>query len=134
MMNASILIIDDERELLISLSKTLQKEGCTVACSSDPDAAVHYVRKQRHQFDLIITDYWMPGMKGLEVITQIKEAIPNIPIILITAYGTDQTFATANEMGAVACLSKPIDKKKLLTVIQETTSNRMIHHEMENNI
>ncbi|RXH12437.1 response regulator [Bradyrhizobium guangzhouense] len=58
---------------------------------------------------LILSDINMPGMSGLEMLPKVKEARPNVPVIMITAYGDDATVKRARELGAAGLLSKPID-------------------------
>ncbi|MCK1405291.1 response regulator [Bradyrhizobium sp. 76] len=58
---------------------------------------------------LILSDINMPGMSGLEMLPKVREARPNVPVIMITAYGDDATVKRARELGAAGLLSKPID-------------------------
>lgn len=58
---------------------------------------------------LILSDINMPGMSGFEMLPKVKEARPNVPVIMITAYGDDATVKRASELGAAGLLSKPID-------------------------
>jgi len=58
---------------------------------------------------LILSDINMPGMTGIEMLPKVKEERPNVPVIMITAYGDDQTRKRATELGAAGLLSKPID-------------------------
>ena len=58
---------------------------------------------------LILSDINMPGMSGLEMLPKVKEARPNVPVIMITAYGDDATIKRATELGAAGLLAKPID-------------------------
>ena len=58
---------------------------------------------------LILSDINMPGMSGLEMLPKVREARPNVPVIMITAYGDDATMKRARELGAAGLLSKPID-------------------------
>ncbi|MGX4770324.1 response regulator [Bradyrhizobium guangdongense] len=58
---------------------------------------------------LILSDINMPGMSGLEMLSKVKEARPNVPVIMITAYGDDATVKRARQLGAAGLLSKPID-------------------------
>ena len=58
---------------------------------------------------LILSDINMPGMSGLEMLPQVKAARPNVPVIMITAYGDEETKRKAAELGAAGLLTKPID-------------------------
>ena len=58
---------------------------------------------------LILSDINKPGMSGLEMLPKVKQARPNVPVIMITAYGDDATVKRASELGAAGLLSKPID-------------------------
>jgi DNA-binding NtrC family response regulator len=70
------------------------------------------------KFDVIITDLRMPGLDGIEVLDLVKSSRPNIPVIIITAYGTGEAQAAATQLGAAAYLEKPVATNELLSAIK----------------
>ena len=77
--------------------------------SSGPDALARVGETQEHSLILILSDINMPGMTGLEMLPKVKEIRPDVPVIMITAYGDADTKRKALERGATGLLTKPID-------------------------
>jgi DNA-binding NtrC family response regulator len=118
MANQSILIVDDDVELLTALTKILSKTGYIVAGATDSAAAMSYVTAGKQRFDLIVTDLSMPGINGLAFLSAVKASSPQVPVIVITAFGEWDTYAEAIRLGAFAYLNKPIDRHQLLNTIR----------------
>ena len=77
--------------------------------SSAPEALERAKAISDPSLDLILSDINMPGMSGLEMLPKVKAARPNVPVIMITAYGDEATKRKAAELGAAGLLTKPID-------------------------
>lgn len=120
--NASILLVDDDVELLEALTKVLKKEGYEVVAQPSAINAMAYLKTAGRQFDLVITDVVMPGMTGTGFLTALKASFPAMPVILITAYGDWGNFAQAIGAGAFEYLSKPLDKAELLATVRRALS------------
>ena len=121
--NASILLVDDNLELLKALAKVLEKDGYAVvpqACATD---ALKHVNATKQQFDLVITDVSMPGMNGRGLLAAYKTAFPQTPVIVITAFGDWGQYMEALRGGAFEYLSKPLDKNELLAAIRRALGN-----------
>jgi DNA-binding NtrC family response regulator len=116
--NNSVLVIDDDAGMLRALTKALNGEGLVVAGASDSARAIEYLMSGNWRFDVIITDLRMPGLDGIEVLDLVKSSRPNIPVIIITAYGTREAQAAAAELGAAAYLEKPVATEELLSAIR----------------
>jgi DNA-binding NtrC family response regulator len=116
--NKSVLVIDDDAGMLRALTKSLASEGLIVASTSDPSRAVEYLMSGDRKFDVIISDLRMPGLDGIEVLDIVKSRRPNIPVILVTAYGTHEAQAAATQLGAAAYLEKPVATDELLAAIK----------------
>ena len=78
----------------------------------------------KDHFDLVITDIRMPGLTGLDILPRIRRLKPETPIIVMTAYGSDDVRRRSLERGATTYLEKPIHLSKLRTVIREMVSQR----------
>src|SRR5580704_16234766 len=84
--NASILVIDDEAGIRESLEVLLTLEGYQVRMAADGEQGLRILELEN--FDLVLLDLALPGQSGLELLPQIKERQPELPVIMITAYGT----------------------------------------------
>ena len=115
--NKCILVIDDDIGMLRAVTKVLSAEGCVVAGASDAAVAAEFATDPHHRFDLVITDIRMPSMNGMEVLEIVKTKRPNIPVILITAFGGAKARAEAERLGAADYLEKPIDSFQLINAV-----------------
>lgn len=116
----SILIVDDDVEFLRALSTVLSREGYVVAGARNPGAAMEFVTQQHHHFDLVITDLSMPGHSGIAVLRSVKAAFPNLPVIIVTAFGTNAVQTEARSLGVSAFVTKPFERDRFLRVVAET--------------
>src|SRR5881392_4158250 len=106
-----ILVVDDERGLCAGIQEALQREGYTVDAATDALAALD--RSQRHLYNLVITDYRMPQMSGVELLAKVKERSRDTLCIVMTAYGTVEGAVDAMKQGAYDYLAKPLDMQRL---------------------
>jgi DNA-binding NtrC family response regulator len=124
---ASILLVDDDVEVLKAFTKVLEKEGYAVVPQPDAPSAMHYVNETKKCFDLVITDVSMPGMKGTSFLTAIKTAFPRVPVIIITAFGDWGQYMEALRGGAYEYLNKPLDKNELLATVRRALTDGTHH-------
>ncbi len=121
---ARILVIDDEQTLRTELKRVLAREDHDVEVAEDIPAA----RALEPQgFDLILVDLRLPGPSG----DTLLEEVDDVPIIVMTAFGTVQSAVDAMKEGAVDYLSKPIDTDELLLIIERVLKNRRLEVENE---
>ena len=113
----SILIIDDDAAMLRALSKVLSGEGAVVASASWAGEVMERLADNQGHFDLIITDLRMPILNGKSVLGAVKAALPEVPVIVMTAYGSPEVEAECLDKGAAAFLEKPLDTPQLLAAI-----------------
>jgi DNA-binding NtrC family response regulator len=113
----TILLVDDDVELLKALTKVLEKEGYAIVAMPDAASAVRHVNTSQQRFDLVITDVSMPGMKGTSLLAAFKAAFPQTPVIIITAFADWGEYMDALREGAFEYLYKPIDKADLLAAV-----------------
>ncbi|MEW6412956.1 MAG: response regulator [Candidatus Zixiibacteriota bacterium] len=102
---ASILVVDDDQSICDVLSDILATAGHRITKCLDGHSALEVIG--RSQFDLVITDLGMPGMSGLELAELIHAAIPDLPVVLVTALGSQFTDADVVRGGIAAVLDKP---------------------------
>lgn len=124
-----ILIIEDgqsQREMLLDF---LAGEGHTVSAATSGESGLEEVR--RSHFDVILLDYKMPGMNGMEVLEAVKAMNPEIDVIMMTAFGTIETAVGAMKAGAVDYITKPIDLEDLLIHLRRISERRTLIRENE---
>jgi DNA-binding NtrC family response regulator len=124
---ASILVVDDEASIRESLEVLLSLENYAVTTAADGDEGLSLL--DRESFDLILLDLALPGLSGLELLPQFKERQPDLPIIMITAYGTVDNVVEAIRAGAENFIQKPWDNEKLLADIRSAVARRRAEEE-----
>lgn len=116
---ATILLIDDEPSVRSVLATLLRRYGHWVLDAEDGRAALRAASLAR--FDLVITDIYMPGMDGIEVITKLSEMRPDVPVIAISGGGRlpkEFLLEDADLLGAVASLPKPFDVSGFMEAVE----------------
>ena len=115
-MAEKILIVDDEPDMLKLLSMTIQRKApYQVTTTNNPVEALELVKGGG--FDLIISDLKMPGLDGIELLDAVKRLDPDIPVILMTAYGTIESASEAMEKGGFDFITKPFRIEQILFTI-----------------
>lgn len=112
-----ILVVDDERGLCAGIQEALQREGYAVDAATDPLTALQTVEARLP--NLVIADFRMPQMTGVELLAKVKERSRDTLFILMTAYGTVEGAVDAMKQGAYDYLSKPIDMQRLRALVQK---------------
>jgi two-component system response regulator PilR (NtrC family) len=122
-----ILVIDDEKSILDLLSVVFEKEGYLVETSLSATRAVEFMGHK--DFDLIISDIKMPKMNGMELLKYVKENRPDIPVIMITAYGTIKQAVEALKAGAMDYVVKPFDVEELKIIVAQGLEKKRLREE-----
>ena len=114
-----ILIVDDEESILAVMIGSLNKldHEYHVVTALDGQAALEQIKQ--HPFDLVVTDYKMPGMTGLQLMEQIQLVQPDIPVILMTAYPNSEVEAEAARLNVYRYLTKPVKMGPFLQIVKE---------------
>ena len=118
MANEKILVVDDEEDILELVKYNLTREGYEVVCAATGEQALE--RLKRAPVDLIVLDLMLPGIDGYTVARQVKSDPDNrdIPIVMLTAKGSETDVVTGLEMGAEDYVVKPFSPRVLLARIQ----------------
>jgi len=111
-----LLLVEDKPELRSVLRKALERSKWTVEDVGDAQAAIEKVRHRRYL--LVLTDLKLPGGSGLDILRETKEADPDIPVILMTAYGSVEEAVTAMKQGAFDFIQKPVDLDHLKILVE----------------
>ncbi len=125
----SILIVDDELSVREAL-KMILKPICQVLTAADGKEALEVIRKGK--IDLVTLDLKMPGLSGIEVLRKIKESHPDIEVLIVTAYSSDQTSKEANQYGADQIIPKPFSAPELIETVNKTLERRNSSLRMKN--
>jgi DNA-binding NtrC family response regulator len=115
--NKSVLVVDDDLGMLRAMTRVLSKEGMRVTGVSDPTVVVSKLMESETRFDLVITDLRMPMFSGRGVLA-LASALPELPVIIITAFGGPDAEAQAIQLGAFAFLEKPVAAAELIDVVK----------------
>jgi CheY-like chemotaxis protein len=111
-----LLLVDDDPVVARAVRRMLVRHGHDIEICPDPLVALERVRTDR--FDLVITDFRMPGIDGLKLASQIAAIVPDLPIILLTG-SFDVDLARVEAVGVVAVIAKPVDTEMLVEVIRK---------------
>ncbi len=114
---AKILVVDDEAMICDLLNRSLTIEGFTVETAGN--GLLGLEKCASNGFDLVISDILMPEMDGITMMEKIKDAQPNLPIILITGYAKQYTARKATEAGASDFLTKPFRNAEIMQSVRK---------------
>ncbi len=117
MEKTKILIAEDEKVQREFLRGFLEKEGFSVEAAANGREALQ--KLERQFFDITLLDYKMPELDGLQTLKELRRLYPDLPVVMMTAYGTEKTAVASMKEGAVDYLTKPIDFEELLLIIQK---------------
>ncbi len=115
MTNPRVLLIEDDVNIATGLRKIMRRDGYEVDLLTRGDEGL--ARALGESFDIVVTDLRLPGIDGLELIRELHQAKPKLPIVLITAHGTTETAIEATKRGAFDYILKPFEVDQLLDVI-----------------
>ena len=116
---AHVLVVDDEPLIRWSLAETLSDRGHTVTEAGDGKEALRVVTLAANRPDVVLLDYRLPDSNDLSLFAAIKRELPEVPIILMTAYGSPEITAGALALGAYRVVNKPFEVQDLVTLVQE---------------
>jgi len=117
-----VLIIDDEDTLRDSMHQVLKKEGYRVREAADGKEGLSLFNQET--FEAVFLDLKLPGLNGLRVMGQMREASPETPIIIITGYGSIESAVEAIKLGAFDYMSKPFSPEELRVVTKKAIESR----------
>jgi DNA-binding NtrC family response regulator len=119
-----VLLIDDDRNFLIALPTVFMRSPCDITADTASSAEQALRLIQHTEYDTIVSDFSMPGLNGIEFLKECKTVRPDIPIILLTGYGTLELEAKAFQEGAYAVIQKPVDVDVFLSVVTHAIIRR----------
>jgi CheY-like chemotaxis protein len=111
-----VLVVDDEKNIRLTLRQVLEEEGLHVETASDGAEALEKVRAA--SFDLVLMDLRMPGLGGLETMPQLREQHPNLPVVVFTAHGNAENATEAMKLGATDFAEKPFSPTQIRALVR----------------
>ncbi|MCB2182372.1 MAG: sigma-54 dependent transcriptional regulator [Desulfobulbaceae bacterium] len=124
-----ILVVDDEPQILISVKATLSSAGMkSVYTESNSNTAMEVLRQDC--FDIVILDLLMPGTSGMDILRTIKEELPQISVIMLTAVNEVENAVTCMKAGAADYLVKPIRREELVSSVEKALHQQCLRQEI----
>jgi len=123
-MKGRLLVVDDERGILVALKGLLGKEGYEVETAESGEEAL--ARVKAGPFDVIITDLSLQGMSGLDLMRNVRQLDPGCAVLMITAYGTQRIAVEAMKAGAEDYLPKPFDNDELRIKVRNVMEKQLL--------
>ncbi|MFC1931776.1 response regulator [Chloroflexota bacterium] len=120
----NVLIVDDLRNIRLTLGGILEDKGHDVVTAEDGYQAIEAVRKTH--FDAIFMDIKMPGINGVQTFREVKKIDPEAAVIMMTAYSVEDLVKEALEEGAYAVMYKPFEIDRVITIIEELLCERVL--------
>ncbi len=113
----TILLIDDEPEVSSILAEILERAGYAVISKPNAESALS-VLLNRITVDLVITDLRLPGMSGSELAEVLRKGLPTVPVIMLTAFGTVESYVESRCMGVFEYINKPVQARELRRIVK----------------
>lgn len=128
MTEASVIFVDDDPHIRKAIAQTLTLEDVSVACFEDARSGLENITRDYE--GVVLCDYNMPGMDGLEMLDRVRAMDETIPVIILTGQGDISTAVTAMQQGAYDFIEKPFDHDELLELLRHALEKR--HLALEN--
>jgi two-component system nitrogen regulation response regulator NtrX len=124
-----ILIVDDEESIRRSLAGILSDEGFETDSAADGESALNALRQGEEVPDLVLLDIAMPGRDGVEILAEIRQAWPALPVVMMSGHGTIETAVRATQLGAFDFIEKPLSIEKLLLTLRHALDRSQLVRE-----
>jgi DNA-binding NtrC family response regulator len=118
-----ILVVDDEKNICRMISNILKEEGYKVDKAYDGEQAVRKVKARG--YNLVLLDYKLPGIDGINVLKEIQLIEPSLKVIMISAYGSPTIKSMAKKLGVYRFLDKPFDLNRLVRVVKDALAKEV---------
>lgn len=117
-----VIYVDDDQALVFLVQRLLRRRGYQVSGFTDPREAAAVLRADPQKFDLLVTDYNMPGYSGVDLLREVREIRPDLPVALASGHVTAEIEQSARAAGARALIHKPNDVQELCDTV-----DRLVH-------
>jgi DNA-binding NtrC family response regulator len=123
MKNIRVLVVDDDKDFAESMGELIELEGHQTVLAYNGAEALKIFKQ--NNIDIILVDFKMPGLNGIETLVEIRKLNPAIPVVMMTAYANTKLIKDARRYGAIEVLNKPFDINKLMQIF---SSIKNIHN------
>ena len=113
-----VMYVDDDQALVFLIARVLKRKGFAVTTFTDPQEAQVALRADAHAYDILVTDYNMPGYSGIDLLRDAKLIRPDLPVALASGYVTPELEQSAMREGASALIYKPNDVSEFCETVQ----------------
>ena len=120
-----IWIVDDDQSIRFVLEKALQREGLPCRSFTNPREVLQALEREEGGPQVLVSDIRMPGGSGLDLLTQVKQRLPGLPVIIMTAYSDLDSAVSAFSSGAFEYLPKPFDLPKAIELIRRAVEESL---------
>ncbi len=120
----AVLIVDDEKNIRLTISQALEALNVETDTAGDGEEALS--KLGRKEFGLVLLDLRMPGMSGMEVLHKVREIRPDIRVIILTAYGTVESAVEAMKLGASDFIQKPFSPEEVRDLVSRVMDREML--------
>ena len=124
-----VLYLDDEEAIIFLMKRLLERQGYRFSGYTEPRKALEAVRADPGEFDIAVTDYYMPGMSGLEVAQALKEIRPDLPVVMASGYITEELRAKAPAAGIRELIYKPNSVEDLCEAVARFANAQGAHRD-----
>ncbi|MEO8855417.1 MAG: ATP-binding protein, partial [Burkholderiaceae bacterium] len=119
-----VMYVDDDEALVFLVERVLTRKGFRVSSFTDPHLASQALRDRPQDFDLLVTDYNMPGFCGVDLLREARMVRPDLPVALASGYVTSEIEQEAFVVGAGALIHKPNDVEELCEIVQQLVQGK----------
>jgi DNA-binding NtrC family response regulator len=126
---AKLLLVDDETAFLEAMTRRLNKRDFEILTATSGLEALEMLSESGEKIEVVILDVKMPGMDGVETLSEIKRKFPLIEVIMLTGHATVDSAIDGMKKGAYDYLMKPCDMEVLVTKVNEATGKKRRHEE-----
>jgi len=127
MSQARLLIVDDEKNVRLSLRRTLEDDGHATEVAADGEECLRHLREG--SFEVVLLDVWLPGSDGLKVLEEIRLLKPDQYVVMISGHGSIETAVRATKLGAFDFLEKPLTSEKTILVVEHALKQLRLEQE-----
>lgn len=118
----TVLVVDDEANILKVFAARLERHGHSVLTSPTAEEALD--KLENEDVDILLSDYLLPGQSGMDLLTIVRDSYPDLPVIMMTAYGSIEMAVDAMKQGAYDYLTKPVDYHEMCLLIDRALNER----------
>lgn len=127
-MSGRLLIVDDDDDFRAELQRSLSRRGFDVTTAPNAQEARH--KAEEGEIDVVVTDIHMPGGDGISFCQQLVQTRPDIPVVIITAFGSLESAVAALRAGAFDLITKPFSTERITLAIERAIQHRALHQEI----